>query len=240
MKYSDKLNGFWEEGYHYYLEFDNDKLTVRDYRRAISLVTEISYDADALEKGESTPIELEDNVLSRTASGEPFTMIRTLTYENGELKLLYYYTIMGETLYTLKKVDHGPFDHIRIRDEEFLDQLQGRWYEWNQNGDANFCITIKDNKLSVFDSVEPFHIISYTYSPSKVLIVPENLIDQNFRGFTAFEVLPGMLTSRALITDVSVPLSVFVRKGDLKTVEVPPEAKQKMVNTMFYRRTAED
>ena len=30
MKYSDKLNGFWEEGYHYYLEFQDDKLTVRD------------------------------------------------------------------------------------------------------------------------------------------------------------------------------------------------------------------
>ena len=26
--YSDKLNGFWEEGYHYYLEFRNKKLAV--------------------------------------------------------------------------------------------------------------------------------------------------------------------------------------------------------------------
>ncbi len=235
MKCSDKLNGFWEEGYHYYFEIDKDKLTVRDYRRAITLVTRISYDADALERGETTLIKLDDNVLSRTASGEPFTMIRTLSYENGELKLLYYYTIMGETLYTLKKVDHGPFDHIKIRDEEFLKQLQGKWYKWNRNGDSNFYITIKGNNLSIFDAVEPFHVVSYTYSPDKVMIIPENLIDQNFRGFTAFEVLPGMLTSRALITDVSVPLSVFVRKGNLKTVEVPYEATLPIVNTMVPR-----
>ena len=80
MKCSDKLNGFWEEGYHYYFEIDKDKLTVRDYRRAITLVTKISYDADALERGEATPIKLDDDVLSRDGYGNPFTMIRTLTY----------------------------------------------------------------------------------------------------------------------------------------------------------------
>ena len=29
MEYSDKLNGFWEEGYHFYFEIRDDKLTVR-------------------------------------------------------------------------------------------------------------------------------------------------------------------------------------------------------------------
>ena len=130
MKYSDKLDGFWEEGYHYYLEFRGKRLTVRDYRRAVALETTVGYDADAIERGESAVISLADNVLSRTAKGEPFTMIRELRFEDGELKMLYYYTIMGETLYTLKKVDHGPFDHIIIRDAEFLDRLQGEWIEW--------------------------------------------------------------------------------------------------------------
>ena len=233
MKYSDKLNGCWEEGYHYYLEFNNDKLTVRNYRRAISLVTKISYDADALERGEATPIKLDDNVLSRDGYGEPFTMVRTLTYENGELKLLYYYTIMGETLYTLKKVDHGPFDYIKIRDDEFMDQLQGKWYKWSKSRNPDFCIEIKKNKLFLYDEEgEPFHVVNYDGSPDRILIVPANLIDDNFRGYMKFEVYPGMLTSRELITDCSVPLSVFVRKEDLKTVEVPYEATLPLVNTM--------
>ena len=31
--FSEKLNGYWEEGYHYYLEFRDGKLTVRRYDR---------------------------------------------------------------------------------------------------------------------------------------------------------------------------------------------------------------
>lgn len=240
MKCSDKLNGFWEEGYHYYFEIDKDKLTVRDYRRAITLVTKISYDADALERGEATPIKLDDDVLSRDGYGNPFTMIRTLTYENGELKMLYYYTIMGETLYTLKKVDHGPFDHIKIRDDEFIDRLQGKWYKWSKSRKPDFCIEIKKNKIFLYDEEgEPFHVVNYDGSPNRILIIPANLIDDNFRGYMQFEVYPNMLTSRELITDCTVPLSVFVRKEDLDTVEVPYEATIKMVNTMI-RRTAED
>ncbi|MBQ2110951.1 MAG: hypothetical protein II191_04310, partial [Clostridia bacterium] len=69
MKYSDKLNGYWEEGYHYYLEFKDETLTVRDYRRAIALETGCSYDAAALERGERTVIELKNNVLSTCWDG---------------------------------------------------------------------------------------------------------------------------------------------------------------------------
>ena len=150
MVYSDKLNGFWEEGYHYYIEIRDDLFTVRDYRRAITLETTISYDAEALERGERTLIEVANPVLSRDGSGEPFTMIRELAYEDGELKFLYYYTIMGETLYTIKKVDHGPFDHIIIRDDEFLEGLQGEWIEWRANGDRSNKVHIKGNKISGF------------------------------------------------------------------------------------------
>ena len=30
MPYSEKLNGYWEEGYHYYMEFRDEKLTMRE------------------------------------------------------------------------------------------------------------------------------------------------------------------------------------------------------------------
>ena len=233
MKYSDKLNGYWEEGYHYYLEFRDKKLTVRGYRREVEIETTVSYDARALERGERTVISLKDNVLSRDASGNPFTIIKELYYENGELKLLYYYTIMGETLYTLKKVDHDPFAHIIIRDDEFMDMLQGKWIQWRQNGDKSSVLTIRGNKISAFfTEPAPFHAVSYTYDKSSVYLVPENLIDTEFRGYSRVEVLPGMLTTRMLVCDADMPLSVFAREGMLDKIDVPGDAKRPMRNTM--------
>ena len=236
MKYSDKLNGFWEEGYHYFLEFRGKRLTVRDYRRAVALETSVKYDADAIERGESAVIELADNVLSRTAAGKPFTMIRELRYDGGELKMLYYYTIMGETLYTLHKVDHGPFDHILIRDDEFLDSLQGEWIEWRENGSRDSKLVIKGNKLSWFGEVGlPFHVVSRKTSPDRVYIVPENLIDTSFPGFAEIDVLPDMLTTYMQVCDVSSPMTVFAREDVIDWIEVPEDAKRPARNLMIDR-----
>ena len=59
MPYSDKLNGYWEEGYHYYLEFRDDKLTLRRYDRVIELETTVTYDAGTHghPRGERPPFE---------------------------------------------------------------------------------------------------------------------------------------------------------------------------------------
>ncbi|MBQ9545077.1 MAG: hypothetical protein IJV00_08115 [Clostridia bacterium] len=239
MKYSGKLNGFWEEGYHYYIEIRDDKMTVRDYRRAVELETKISYAAKAIERGERAVISMKDNVLSRTAAGEPFTMIRELAWESGELKLLYYYTIMGETLYTLKKVDRGPFDHIKIRDGEFLKSLQGEWIRWRADGKKDDVLKIKNNKLLWLGiDWERFHVVSYDYSPDRVWIVPEDLTQKDFVCCTEFEVLPGMLTAREIIMDVNTPLSVFIREKDLDKVEIPAAAKEPAVNTMLCSERA--
>ena len=235
MKYSDKLNGFWEEGYHYYMEFRGGRLTVRNYRREITLETGISYDARALENGERTVISLKDNVLSRDGRGNPFTMVRELAYENGELKMLYYYTIMGETLYTLKKVDHGPFDHIIIRDKEYLPRLQGRWEMWCRDGSEGQPLIVKNDRVLLpSGSEEKFHVISYTYDRDHVWMVPANLIDQEFRGYTEIEVLPDKLTTRMQICDARVPLTVFARKEMMDKIVIPPEAKIDIVSTMVH------
>ena len=236
-KFSDKLNGFWEEGYHYYLEFDNEKLTVRNYDRSVAIRTTVDYDAKAIDRGERTVISLADNVLSRDGSGEPFTMIRELAYEGGELKFLYYYTIMGEKLYTLKKVDHGPFAHIIIRDDEYLKQLQGSWYQIRGGKLTDEKMVIVGNTIkALWSEAKPFHVVSYTYDKDSVYIVPENLISSDFGGYTAVEVKPGMLTTRMIIYDASMPVFNFVRKGDVGKVNVPDEADRPvgstMVNTM--------
>ena len=238
MKYSDKLNGYWEEGYHYYIEIRDNKMTVHDYRRAVALETEISYDCDALEKGERTVITLSDNILSYTAAGEMMTEIKELAYSGGELQLLYYYTIMGETNYTLKKVKHGPFDHIIIRDEEFLDTLQGKWKQWTPNGDGDYMI-ISGNTLSWLGGGK-FHAVSYNYGHNddydkgKVYLVPENLIDDNFSGFTKVEVKPDMLITTMIVMDMNMPLSVFAREDMLSKIEIPDGAKAAPRNTMMY------
>lgn len=233
MKYSDKLNGYWEEGYHYYIEIRDDRMTVRNYRRAVALETRISYDADLLESGARAVITPEETVLSRDAYGEPFTMIRELAWESGELKFLYYYTIMGETLYTLKKVDHGPFAHIIIRDDEFLPGLQGEWVEWNSRGRHRNRLTIDGDRLTMLgvDGVK-IHVISYTYSQHRAYIVPANLIDTDFGSYTQIEVRGNMLTTRMMICDASSPLSVFAREDKVDSIPIPEEAGRPVVSNM--------
>ncbi len=233
MKFSEKLNGYWEEGYHYYLEFRNEKLTVRGYDRSVTLETTVSYDADLLDSGERTVIDLADNILSRTATGEMMTEIKELAYDNGELKFLYYYTIMGETLYTLTKKEKGPFDHIKIRDEEFIDKLQGAWYEWN--GDKNNPLIIKNNQVEWFRIMEKFHVVSYNYAPDDIYIVPESLTRSDFGAFTSIRVYPDMLTTTMMVCDMSMPLSVFAREDMMDKIKIPDAAKRPAQNTMIYR-----
>jgi hypothetical protein len=238
MNYSDKLNGYWEEGYHYYIEIRDGRMTVRGYRRDVVLETEISYDADAVERGERTVITPKESVLSRDFEGKPFTMIKELAWESGELKFLYYYTIMGETLYTLRKTDKGPFDHIIIRDDEFLPKLQGEWVEWSRSGKSSNTLVIKGDRLSTFGIEDrKIHVVSYTYNRDEVRIVPANLIDTDFGSWQSFEVGPDRLTSRMMVFDASVPLSVFARREMLDRIEIPAAAKEPMRSTMTFMGT---
>ena len=145
---------------------------------------------------------------------------------------------MGETLYTLKKVDHGPFDHIRIRDDEFLKGLQGKWQEWTASGEGGNVLTIRGDRISFFgERAAPFHVVSYAYAPDDVYLVPANLIDGNFPGYTQFKVLPDRLTSTMMVCDVSMPLSVFARPERVKDIDVPDEARRAPVNVMTRRVT---
>ena len=232
MKYSEKLNGYWEEGYHYYLEFRNECLTVRGYDRGIRLETTVSYDADRLDSGEKTVISLADNVLSRTYDGEIMSEIKELAYENGGIRFLYNYTIMGETLYTLTKKDEGPFSHIIIRDEEFIDKLQGKWEQWTKSGTGGSPMIIEGNTVSWAGGGGKFHVVSYRYDKESVYLVPENLTSSEFNAFTKVTILPDMLTTTMMVCDMSMPLSVFARKEMLDKIEIPSGAMAAPRNTM--------
>ena len=224
MNYSEKLNGYWEEGYHYYIEIRDDRMTVRNYRRRVQLETAITYDADRLDSGERTVITLSDNVLSTDYQGEPMTVIRELAYENGALSLLYYYTIMGETLYTLHKVEHGPFDHIIVRDDEYLESLQGVWEQWSPSVKGT-PLVIRGNHLSaLYARDSAFRVVSYNHSPGRVYLVPEDFTESDFPGMTRVEVLPDMLLTTPIVMDMSMPVSVYARKDMLDKITVPKAA----------------
>ena len=225
MSVHDILNGYWEEGYHYYLELNDDSLIVRRYDRQIVLETEISWQ----EKDDIIEIILKDDILSYTYDHQMMSEIRRLTYENGVLKLLYHSTINGDTEYILKKVDHSPFSHIIIKDEEYIDSLQGKWYRWNGNGDY---LKIRGNKVCWMDTEEEFHVVSYVSSLNKVQLIPADLCRGNFRAFSSIDVREDMLTCFMIVYDMSVPMSVFARKEMLEKIDVPDEAKRKPSNTM--------
>ena len=175
---------------------------------------------------------------------------KELAWDGGELFLTVEDYVPSEKVYTLKKVDRGPFDHILIRDEEILPKLEGRWVQWKENGEGE-PLTITGNILNWgrFGG-GAVHAVSYKTNPRRVYLVPEDLTDENFSGFDRVEVVlsgdhpmlpekvekcPIMLFTRLLIPDMSVPLSVFARPEDVKTIPVPPQAREKPVNSMTAR-----
>ncbi len=232
MAYSDRLNGYWEEGYHYYMEFRDEKLTMREYRRKVVLETTVTYDAEALDRGEETEIIPAEAVFSRWPDGDPAMEIRSLRWADGELKLLEYYTIMGEKEYTLHKTERGPFGHLRIRDEEVLPGLRGLWREWKPKGGGR-ALVIEGNSLT-WEGVGGgrIHAVSYNYAPEKIWLVPEDLTESGFGAFNNVEVRGNMLVTGLIVMDMSMPASVFAREAELDAIEVPEAAKAAPRSTM--------
>ena len=231
MKYSDKLNGFWEEGYHYYIEIRKNRMTVLDYHRRPMLETMISYDAKAIECRGLAEITLDDNILSRTAYGEPMTMIRKLTFIDGRLELLYYYTIMGETLYILNKVDRGPFDYLTILDNTMLKKLSGTWVQ-SGTGDRRLNrplgtgdmypsrLEFSGNRMKYFSSGylaldAKIHICEIKTTPGSMFITPEDLSERDFGMISEIMIEGNTLTTRMHICDADSPMMVFMREEDI-------------------------
>ena len=237
MAFSDKLNGFWEEGYHYYLEFRDEKMTLRRYDRVIELETNISYDAAAMERGESVVITPENDRISSGLTGNMMREIHEIRFEDGIIHLTLHDYADEYLPYTLKKTERGPFDHIVIRDDEFLDSLQGVWKEWGAKSGGNDLV-IRGNHLKWgIWGEDDFHVISYNYDgrydPDRVYLVPEDLTRDSFRGFTKFDVKPDMLITTMMVFDMSMPSTVFARADMLDKIEVPGSAKRAPVNTMM-------
>ena len=239
MPYSDNLNGYWEEGYHYFLEFQDDKMTVRRYDRVIQLETTVSYDAAALDRGEPTVITPANDRLSSGLTGNMMREIHELRYEDGVIQMTIHDYADDYLPFTLKKTEKGPFSHIVIRDDEFLEKLQGVWKQWGGK-DSSSDLVIRGNSLKwgVWGGGK-FHAISYNYDgnydPNRVYLVPEDLTKDNFPGFTKITVERTMLTTTMMVCDMSMPTTVFAREDMLDKIIVPGSAKRPAVNTMMNR-----
>ncbi len=238
MRYSEKLNGYWEEGYHYYIEIRDGNFTIRDYRRRIIFSTTVEYDADSLDSGRRTELHIGETVISKTAMGEPMMYITGMYWDNGEIIMDEHYTIMGDYHYVLHKTDNGPFDHIVILDDTYLDKLKGEWIKWTKDGSKKNSLFITGNDLIFrYDgsnmNIVKIHVISYKTDPDRIYIVNQDLTADNLEGFTNITVYPDMLTGRPIIMDAEVPLSVFARENMLDKITIPPEAQGEIRNTMF-------
>ena len=231
MRYSDKLNGYWEKERRYYFEFRDGRGILREYRRKVMIDTEISYDAERLESGARTEISLADTTWARDAFGGAMTRVKTLAYENGRLFFATGYVSEEDDRneYVLEKVDHGPFDHIRIRDDEFLPRLAGVWKAWGRSKEFGNELFIDEKERKIIclgRGLGAFHVVSYAYAPERVYIVPEDLTEDSFGSYTRFEVKPDMLTTTEMVFDMSMPLTVFAREEMLDKIEIPEAAKQ--------------
>lgn len=185
----EQLQGYWEEGYAYYLEFSEDqRLTVRDYAKRV--VLETGYDLEA-EDDASTIILLDETGLRYAPEDDPLIFIRSLRLEGETLYLTEEYPLMEKkTAYELHKVDHGPFSNIIIGDE-LLPDLEGRW----DDEEGFYVLEIENNMLYLYwgsDNerpaiAEPIHLISYAWDDSgQKWLVPEDLTRTDFQGYTAF------------------------------------------------------
>ena len=238
MRYSDKLNGYWEEGYHYYFEIHDKSFILRDASKRVVFETSVKYDAKKLEKGEKTELITGETALAKTYKGEPMWYITGLYYENGEIHMDTHYTIMGDNSYVLHKVDHDPFYNLLILDEKYLKQLQGEWVQWRADGSKKNTIEIVKNEIrflydgSVLDKAK-FHVLAYRSNPDNAFISSEDLTVHGIGMYNELKIEPGMLTGYETVCDMDMPLSVFARRDTVDKIDVPPAARRAPRNTMI-------
>lgn len=236
------LDGYWEEGYHYYIEIKGKKLIVRDYAKRVQLETVISYDPESADSGKNTLIHLEKCALSYTGYGEPMSWISELRYTDGELVMDYYYTIMGTTEYKLKKAEGDPFRNILILDDDYLPLLQGKWVDGT---DSSVWLLIKNDTLCFgfrehADEAVPIHVTAYVSNPRKIYIRHASLTTHDLGMYSDLEIGGGMLKGYMQVTDTNVPPTCFVRECEFGTIELPDEAYRPAVNTMVDHSVDEE
>ena len=214
---SDFLLGYWQCGYSYYLEVTEKELTLRDSMKRVTLQTEYQ----VLQENNTWYLLPEDPFLTYDYLDQPYGEVTQLCYEDGELHLFYYhYYDPDEIIEELfESMEEGPFSDIVIRDDEFLDELQGKWKE---DPDGFYTIYIDGNHMSIgyedeetgfesFDEID-FHVISYRYLPEYISLIHSDLVETEFYAFTQFDYEDGTLRANEMVLDADWDTSVTFLK----------------------------
>ena len=232
------LNGYWEEGYHYYIEIRDGRFILRDAGKRVTFETDVEFDPEAAAAGERADLKIGRTSIADTYKGEPMLYITDIYYEAGEIHLLTYFTITKRAEhYLLKKVDHDPFYNTIILDDEYLDRLSGVWVEWSRNKDSKLELRIKGNDAFIFyDGHEIFrdriHVAAYRSNPERILIVNYDLTVDGVANYSEMIVHPDMLTCYEQVCDMEMPMTVFTRREMLDKIVVPAAALSEPRNTM--------
>lgn len=213
------LSGYWRSGSSYYMEIGEEELIIRDSMKRP--VVETGYEVMKCE--ERLYLVPEDDSFNYNHLAEPYATLTELYWEDGRIWLHFYHHYMPDELkeQIFEATDEGPFDNILIRDDEFLEELQGRWQE---DPPGFYILTIDGNHITagyesdgeyiVLDEMD-FHVISYTYWPENVYLIKDDLIETEFYAFSQFQYQDGKLCTNEMVLDADWDTSIdFVRADE--------------------------
>lgn len=238
--------GYWENNGRWYVQLRDGRMTCRDGLRKVVLDTAFSVTGSPDGRIRLIP---EDTAL-RYEGEEPYGAVTEMFLLDGEMWVREEYSSVSGVYETvLKPVDHGPFDHILIMDEKLMPELEGLWTE---TGGGSARLDLCDGRLRVWDEDsgcvwidEPVHVIVYRWDGEQIpWIVPEDLTETEFPGFTAAEYRDGRLSTEMIVYDAETVLRfVFERQETvepyLKRTEDPGMLCYKPVIYLYPERTAE-
>lgn len=210
------LLGYWRSGSSYYMEIGEEELIIRDSMKRP--IMETGY--EVVKYNEKLYLHPQEDFFTYPNLAEPYATVTELYCEDGTIYLHYYHHYMPDETKeaVFEATEEGPFDNILIRDDEYLEELQGRW----QEDPSGFSVlTIDGNHMTVgyesdgeyivLDEMD-IHVISYRYAPERVYLIQDDLIETEFYGFTQFEYLNGRLCANEMVMDADWDTSVeFVK-----------------------------
>lgn len=210
------LFGYWRSDSSYYMEIGEEGIIIRDTMKRP--IMETGY--DVVKYKEKLYLQPEEDYFTYPKLEEPYATVTELYYEDGKIYLHYFhhYTPDETREMVFEATKEGPFDNILIRDDELLEELQGRWEE-DPSGFSVLTIdgnhmTVgyeSDGEYTVLEEVD-IHVISYRFAPERVYLIQDDLIETEFYGFTQFEYLNGRLCTNEMVMDADWDTSVeFVK-----------------------------
>lgn len=232
--HADELEGYWiaallDENYdkdsdffhtEYYIEFSDETILIRDYAKQPILETTFRVEDGGESTGYALLITLKDNHLCYQYA-DPYGTVNDLVFRDGQLYFNTVYTYNPDTVreYIAKPTTEGPFDDLNILDDQCLDALQGSWVDPDypssmlkiQGNTLSDCYIKEGEPPHVFDSWT-FHVVSKKSNPDYIYLVGEDLISDEFGGYSQISFRAGILHTNIMVFDADWDTSMDFEK----------------------------